>query len=227
MRGVGQATAHGCRVGLELIRERGCLCRETCERKERGGQAKEREGKMERGATCGHSQGPVETVTSETFCNLQLLRHRPQPSKWVGNKPSGHACAKNETRFLTVTVGRCHYPPLTNTNLRCTAQPLSSINPPPKSSDRNAMYYNGLASAKGRRKSKYKSMGCHYWQHASETWRIPRPCSSQSSHLDHLGAVRHALQALSIYNAILFASKEFVPPTKEEVAGDKLEPRRE
>ena len=40
MRGVGQATVRGCRVGLELIRERGCLCRETCERKERG-QAKE------------------------------------------------------------------------------------------------------------------------------------------------------------------------------------------
>jgi hypothetical protein len=89
------------------------------------------------------------------------------------------------------------------------------------------MYYNGLASAKGRRKSKYKSMGCHYWQHASKTWCIPRPCSSQSSHLDHLGAICHALQALSTHNAILFASEEFVPPTKEEVAGDKLEPRRE
>jgi len=49
----------------------------------------------------------------------------------------------------------------------------------------------------------------------------------QSSHLHHLRAVHHALQALSIHNAILFASEEFVPPTKEEVAGDKLEPRRE
>ena len=28
-------------------------------------------------------------------------------------------------------------------------------------------------------------------------------------------------------NAILFASEELVPPTKEEVAGDKLEPGRE
>ena len=87
------------------------------------------------------------------------------------------------------------------------------------------MYYNGLAS--GEKHNTDKSMGYHDWQHASKTWRIPHPCSSQSSHFDHLGAVCHALQALSIHNAILFASKEFVPPTKEEVAGDKLEPRRE
>lgn len=101
MRGVGQATARGCRAGLELIRECGCLCQETCERKERGSGERDtmgqKRGKIERGVTCGHSQGPVETVTSETSCNLQLLRHRPQPSKWVGKKPSEHACAKNET----------------------------------------------------------------------------------------------------------------------------------
>ena len=89
------------------------------------------------------------------------------------------------------------------------------------------MYYNGLDSAKGRRKNKIQSMGRHYWQYASKTECIPRPCSSQSSHLHHLRAVHHTLQALSIHNAILFASEEFVPPTKEEVAGDKLEPRRE
>lgn len=98
MKGVGQATAHGCRVGLELIRERSCLCRETCE-EGKGVRRKGHNGtKGRKDRTCGHSQGPVETVTSETSCNLQLLRHhQPQPSKWVDKKPSERACAKNET----------------------------------------------------------------------------------------------------------------------------------
>ena len=54
-----------------------------------------------------------------------------------------------------------------------------------------------------------------------------RPCLSNSSHLDHLGAVSDALQAFGVDSPILFAGQQLIPPAKEEITGDELEPWRE
>jgi hypothetical protein len=97
---------------------------------------------------------------------------------------------------------------------------------PPESSDRdyNAMYYKWSSRRKNKNTIYMMPSILTAWPGPVKRGAVS---PSQSSHLHHLGTVCHAYQALSNDNAILFASEELVPPTKEEVAGDKLEPRRE
>src|SRR6266702_4213504 len=50
---------------------------------------------------------------------------------------------------------------------------------------------------------------------------------SQSRHLDNFGPVSHPRQTLCVYNPILLACKQLVPPAKQKVPCDELEPRGE
>jgi methylmalonyl-CoA mutase cobalamin-binding subunit len=59
------------------------------------------------------------------------------------------------------------------------------------------------------------------------SWYVVHLCLSYSGHLHHLGAVRDACQAFGVDHAILFAGEQLIPPTKEEIAGNKFEPWRE
>ena len=51
--------------------------------------------------------------------------------------------------------------------------------------------------------------------------------TSRSCHLHDLGAVRNTLQAFGVDHAILLAGQQLIPPAKEEIAGNELEPRCE
>ena len=52
--------------------------------------------------------------------------------------------------------------------------------------------------------------------------------AGSSCHLHDLGAVRNTLQAFGVDHAILLlAGQQLIPPAKEEIAGNELEPRRE
>ena len=53
------------------------------------------------------------------------------------------------------------------------------------------------------------------------------PRTSISNHLHDLAAVDDAGKTLRVHLAVDLASQELVPPPKEEVARDELEPRRE
>jgi hypothetical protein len=46
-------------------------------------------------------------------------------------------------------------------------------------------------------------------------------------HFYDLGAIHNTLQAFGVDHAILLAGQQFIPPAKEEIAGDELKPRRE
>ncbi len=50
---------------------------------------------------------------------------------------------------------------------------------------------------------------------------------SQSRHLDNFGPVSHPRQTLCVYNPILLSCKQLVPPTKQKVPCNELEPRGE
>jgi hypothetical protein len=71
----------------------------------------------------------------------------------------------------------------------------------------NVIYYNGFYSEANKL--------LHYIQ--TITFKF---------HLDDLGPVRDSLQALRVHHAVLLAGHQFVPPAKEEIPRDKLEPRR-
>lgn len=49
----------------------------------------------------------------------------------------------------------------------------------------------------------------------------------RSCHFYDLGAIHNTFQAFSVDHAILLAGQQFIPPAKEEIACDELEPRRE
>ena len=50
---------------------------------------------------------------------------------------------------------------------------------------------------------------------------------SRLCHFHDLRTIHNTLQAFGVDHAVLLAGQQFVPPAKEEIAGDELEPRRE
>ena len=97
--------------------------------------------------TCEHSQGPVGGDRDRDLGYiLQLSETPPQPQ--LLKRPRHAPCAEYEPVLLTVR--RRRYPPLRNHN-RYRYSHCSASHNPRIIQQRNAMYYNGLASANARR----------------------------------------------------------------------------
>ena len=51
--------------------------------------------------------------------------------------------------------------------------------------------------------------------------------AGRSCHLHDFGAICNTLQAFGVDHAVLLAGQQLIPPAKEEIAGNELEPWRE